>query len=99
MLLYDLLLSQVGHEARVQPCGRSSHLAWRAAALAAVAAAYVGIRQAVTGGHQLVSVFRKVGVVHCVSPNFDKFDQKQGKTLLSAPFRSILPTRNRWRIP
>lgn len=60
MLLFDLLLAPASSAASKQHVSRAQHMALRAAALAAVTAAYVGIRQAVSGGQQLLSVFRKV---------------------------------------
>lgn len=63
MLLYDLLLSPASTAATEQHGSRSQHQCLRAAALAAAAAAYVGIRQAVTGGQQLLTVFRKVSIL------------------------------------
>ena len=64
MALYDLMLSPAGMaftggHLRVT----HHHQAMRLAALVAVAAAYVGIRQTVTGGEQLVSIYRKVSSV------------------------------------
>jgi len=62
MLLFDLLLAPASTALGGQPVKRGEaglQLGCRAAALTAVAAVYVGVRQAVTGGAQLVSIYRK----------------------------------------
>jgi hypothetical protein len=63
MVLYDVMISSAG-TSHTRGHGRvRTHLAVRSAALVMVAATYVGIRQTVTSGEQLVSIYRKVGVV------------------------------------
>ena len=63
MLLYDLLLAPLNSTPIVgqqQHGSNSVQMSWRAAALALTAAAYIGTRQAISGGKQLVSIYRKV---------------------------------------
>jgi hypothetical protein len=77
MALYDLMISSAG-TAHSRGHGRvTTHLAVRVAALVTVAAAYVGIRQTVSGGEQLVSIFRKVGFA-------------KGNLHLSMPMHAVL---------
>lgn len=61
MALYDVMVSSAGTAHTRGYVRVSPQLAVRCAALVTVAAAYVGIRQTVTGGEQLVSIYRKVG--------------------------------------
>ena len=63
MALYDLTTSPADMARTRGNVGVKNHQAMRVAALVAVAAAYVGIRQTVTGGEQLVSIYRKVGLL------------------------------------
>jgi hypothetical protein len=98
MLLHDAVLVPTG----ISTCGhmsRKRHMQLRAAALVAVAAAYVGIRQTVSAGEQLVAIYRKVGDVLDGATSRDPLHCLLQCARLPVVWQSVLDMYNdsRWR--